>query len=175
MSKQQPHKRKDGKGWGESRQHDTFVFPDECVSAECRAEVDVPQIVTREPPKPKYLRYQVEDERPRGFSTYAEVEETAAQILQDVMLGVIDRVKGIQRLNAVRAQAKARGRDELRFPRADEVVDEIIDKYLTRVRRQRWDGTETITRHTVTYSPVKESRSRKTLEKKRKKRKKRKD
>jgi hypothetical protein len=117
-----------------SKQHDTFVFPDECACAECRSEVTSPQVVTRDPPKPMYLRYQVNDITPKGLSHFTEVEEVAQQILQDVLLDVIPINYGVQRLQAIRMQIVRNGKDELASEDGKARAYDILDTYLTKIR-----------------------------------------
>jgi hypothetical protein len=118
----------------EKGKRETFVYPDECVSEECAAEVEYPQVVERPKGKPLYMKYQVWDLPPRGFSSMKEVEETLAQIKQDVELGVIPVGKGIQRLGAVRLHIEHHPKGIFTESKGWVLARKVLDRYEDEIR-----------------------------------------
>lgn len=96
---------------------ETMVFPDECVSKECKEIVgNIPQPVRREKGEKMYLGFQVEDEDPEGLSSLKELRLIIKQIREDHELKVIDIDKAIQRLNVFHAIIKRTKKGEFSDP-----------------------------------------------------------
>ena len=113
----------------------TFVFPDECVSNECKLIVHYPQIVRREKGQKMYLGFQSEDVPPEGLSHITEVKDVAEQILQDVDTQTISKLKGRSRLRGLKLGVIRTTKGELAEEPNKEKAYNILDEDFAKIIR----------------------------------------